>query len=1103
MQPIVIFSIGIFLFILVVLIIIQTTNNDPAPVIPIQPLSVTQNMKTFQPDFSDHNSFLESKLENDVNELNLENDELLTYLPVSKQEKNRLLRQVVRLHGIKLNLDLTLNSIESHHLNDLKILGLVSNSSTEYATRDALSLLDTNLETLKSQINVLDMQQPGKTLVSRKGLLQDAVENAKADGGGKNMMDSITKNGDIQKQGLAILNSLYQGFQDNWTQADLHQIWNQIGIGILDIGLACADLGFLIGPLNNLLNSPPFKASPPPAPDPNAVLARIINTALDQNGLRTFCTTQQTQFAVINTQLSTYNYEKYGLQTYCPPDVTCSPVTPGIPTCDPIAVNNSAVACMRTPDEQNPSVKFDPSMLRLDETNSEKRQKLLTILNDPAKPLYQMLFSGNQSIDGMNLWLGNGCGTGATIQFLKPFLVIIGYLITYYHEISMLDLSVVGTGFKNPWMSLKIGTPSSLYQASSGGWLTSAQGQPVGSLLGDLQVVCNKYQTFIEKSFMTYWTQLQVGNQDNGCCGSNQYYPDCWFTSCNNNLNWNITDMSGQGAVATITRGDNGTPDWYGLMRTKYNWAGPYQPGTSDWHAYDSNYTTDGLRIRLMYMRFFNEYLNYPCDTLVALRKMAGYDDGNLQGSDLLNNILYDCCMNPPQPNPAGSVPQDPTIGGYLPPKVPFGQNNFSLSGGYPFGLNGPSYRSAILKNLNLTQAVPNYAPVIGPTDQDDTYAFGSYCTPMVSLTPNQAFDARLFNIDGDANASTPWVNALCSDPATIGAISCAKAVVSPGTTGTPNANSRDAFCVNINGGTSLLTKIAPPPPSQKIFTYSYTGSQQSLSIVTAGLVTFEIWGAGGGLGGIVIPEIPGIYPGGSFIGKGGNGGYQKGTFQVNAGDLLSFIVGGGGSIYNLNSTSYGGGGAGSTSGGGGGGRSAILLNNTNEIVTAGGGGGGSIAGPAGATTFTIYQGGFSGSQGYNQTTSTVAPESGSGGSSTAGGAGGVFGNSGNPGYKYNGGTAHNNAADSGGGGGGGGYFGGGSGGSLSNNGGANGSGGASGGGGGNFAGPGVNIITVETGTLLLPGGTTSPAYPGGNVGYGTTLNVNSGGNGYIVITLP
>jgi hypothetical protein len=253
--------------------------------------------------------------------------------------------------------------------------------------------------------------------------------------------------------------------------------------------------------------------------------------------------------------------------------------------------------------------------------------------------------------------------------------------------------------------------------------------------------------------------------------------------------------------------------------------------------------------------------------------------------------------------------------------------------------------------------------------------------------------------------------------------------------------------------------------------TFSYTGATQTFTVPTGVTsLTVSLSGAGGG-------------GGGGFV-AGGKGGLVTGTLSVSQTQVLTLVLGQGGSCgTNSAAATFGGGGAGGTSvnsrSSSGGGYSGIFSSSTltqgNSLVIAGGGGGtGAAYGTGGdggnparsanygsSTAFdggggTLTAGGSAGSTGSSGQVSGTA------GSALQGGAGGAATNTGP-------GTPNPGA------GGGGGYFGGGGGAGNSI---------ASGGGGGG----GHSFTTGTTFTLTSQttggggaGGITSPNYTGGN----------------------
>jgi hypothetical protein len=258
----------------------------------------------------------------------------------------------------------------------------------------------------------------------------------------------------------------------------------------------------------------------------------------------------------------------------------------------------------------------------------------------------------------------------------------------------------------------------------------------------------------------------------------------------------------------------------------------------------------------------------------------------------------------------------------------------------------------------------------------------------------------------------------------------------------------------------SALSLLASATSASAV-TFDYSGSIDTFNVTTTGVYQLDAFGAQGG-----SSTAP------TYV--GGLGGELKGDISLNAGTVLSFLVGGRGGDAQLSSFGILEGGG----GGGGGTFVTTVLNGTPTLLlAAGGGGGGSLGGG------TIY-GGF------------------------GGGGGGISGD-GRGGAKA---VINFDGTVRGGFGGNGGYSGGGGGASVS--GGNGGSGGFGGGGGGGvgfgittrtdtgLGGKGGNGIGVINGTIAtILGANTTPRFAlnGGNgVGDGGfSINVGGyGGNG-------
>jgi hypothetical protein len=265
--------------------------------------------------------------------------------------------------------------------------------------------------------------------------------------------------------------------------------------------------------------------------------------------------------------------------------------------------------------------------------------------------------------------------------------------------------------------------------------------------------------------------------------------------------------------------------------------------------------------------------------------------------------------------------------------------------------------------------------------------------------------------------------------------------------------------------------------------TFDYTGANQSFTIPdTVSALAIKMWGAGGG------GAAAGTTTCNSIGSVGGAGAYAAGDLIVTPGQIVTLVVGGGGSSGvptcnkgDLAPRSFGGGGAGFGGDAGGGGRSAVLLGGT-EVFTAGGGGGG------GSSNSQVLSGGAGGGPDGQ---SATAP-GGIGGSTTAGGSGGVGGLcTGGAGGTASGGDGGSLTLRYGSGGGGG-YWGGGGGGASSS---------IDGGGGGGSSYLSVGLVmsgTTIAGNGATPPGQADPDYQASAALGGAARSM--GGNGLIII---
>lgn len=351
----------------------------------------------------------------------------------------------------------------------------------------------------------------------------------------------------------------------------------------------------------------------------------------------------------------------------------------------------------------------------------------------------------------------------------------------------------------------------------------------------------------------------------------------------------------------------------------------------------------------------------------------------------------------------------------------------------------------------NSATTTYTFTPTAGTCANTSSMTITVNPTPTAPIAPSQTFCsvATVADLVTSYGIGVKWYSTATSGIALDSATSLA--------TGTYYAES------NLGGLNSVTV------------TKTYTGDDQTFTVpndVTS--LTVKIWGAGGASG----------------RSSGGSGGYVTGTLTVIPNEILSIIVGQGGTANKT--LAYGGGGkaGGNISSGGGGGRSAIIRFVT-EIATAGGGGGSGHNSNGGAG------GGLIGISGGAIATMTVAE----GGTQNSGGSAGfktgTTNSTGTNGTSRMGGNG--SSTSSSGGGGGGGFYGGGGGGGLD---------GGGGGGGSSFIGglTSGSIIGGNSGNFI-----TTQSAPNSsdinyvsNVGFGSAAQTdppNPGGNGLVVIT--
>lgn len=533
-----------------------------------------------------------------------------------------------------------------------------------------------------------------------------------------------------------ILTSTYGVFkckdsdEPNCMTEALENLLIKVGVAVLEIGLACAGLGFLNPVIDGLFGGE--GSSGPPPIDYNKI-SNIVKT----QALETYVKDMNIQLDNVKSWFQTYMGSKtYNTQASCDNSITTEDI----------------ISCMKQPDSFKTNLKFDPSLIVQDVGalggEKNKRVFLTNLIN--SGPLYNMVkYSDKYGINGI-ISYGSGSASAAT-QLYSTFKLVIGFYIVYYQEMAMLDQNTYGKNndkYYNPWFSKYIGEPSQI-----------GKKQVAGSLLGELQELCQKLFNYLKRTFKLYFSNLIWSDHSDGCTQT-------FFGTC---TRWsNLEDIS-----------NCCDQNWWNLINVKY-------PATNlIWGpklTYLNDSTINKVNITNWFMFFFNDYMNFPFDNMALLKNMAGIDllvgEKNFDWKTYVYSEQYDT-------------------------------NNsivYSSEGGFPFGSSKMSYRTTvnILNNPNSYKS-----------NSSSNYMGASYCTPYIPSEEEKGvtcgngfsnikpFDATVFNIRGDPKKYTD--NMYCNLGQS--AVSCVRAGMSPGTNqGDIEKNSRTAFCVNTeNNETSDL----------------------------------------------------------------------------------------------------------------------------------------------------------------------------------------------------------------------------------------------------------------------------------------------------------
>jgi len=646
--------------------------------------------------------------------------------------------------------------------------------------------------------------------------LQEILDSLKGDESTTNALKAGAAEGEKVIGG--ILNAFYEEWKNPNDPEAAGNLIKAVGCGIVNVALACAGLGFLSGVLDNWL-----KATPPKTPT-GAELVQSLESWISGFTVSNIMQTQiqNVQDSIQNVGSFIKQYEEYkNSKAYitCPSDGPCTANSSNT-GCDPVIANNKIISCMLNPSGNNaPFPPYDPSGVAATSLASSKRLSLKeTLLTSSdggltgTSSIYLLATNGITNIGNIitNIPSGYPVALSKCYSTLYPsYMFTVLYIITYYQELALFDSQYDPTSneFPNPWMSSWIGQKTVFNQSPPGfqppnnsnllGTLQSIYTYPTG---GVVTSSTSGFYAYIVNTFNSYFLNLVVGGlTPTYCCQNTPQF----CTTSSNNLCWcqssyNVTDNNG--ILST---------QWYELICQKYNDYSAYQdvnsglPGKSQcyaatgtiWGNGDSQQPDLQYSIVMGYLTYFNEYLNFPFDTYLKMAQMAGLQLNStdpVSGSsrpttskDLFNNMLWSIItingtkgVNTIYNPPAGNVPVLILI-----------VQSADPSGGYPFGLDKPSY----LQSYQMYQNPPTVL-----TDIETIDSYNTYCTPLINLiSPGGMVDATPLQIDGDPTTYTKTM--YCEDVEADTIRSCTLPGVSPGTFGNNKAtqNSRIGYCYN------------------------------------------------------------------------------------------------------------------------------------------------------------------------------------------------------------------------------------------------------------------------------------------------------------------
>jgi hypothetical protein len=422
----------------------------------------------------------------------------------------------------------------------------------------------------------------------------------------------------------------------------------------------------------------------------------------------------------------------------------------------------------------------------------------------------------------------------SAVGFYQSYLTMLLYTNVYFQELSLIDTSYDSKDgdtscYNNPYFSKYLGNRQIILNSKDNP--TQIGPQNAGkTLLYQLQSFYNYskdsskqvgFLAYINKTFNLYFNNLEFKDEQKCCKAYNsyscmdeccQYCRGAYTGNCEIKKPCEHTlSFTDKNEIFNNKDVETGLT-WYEAMSGKY-----------DDKMYAKSLTNmvygkfDVQSTFTKYLTYFNESLDFPLDTYIKYAKMAGYiltiegTQTEITGTDLFKNILYELYFEDGKGNKKDTTKFNITDRWE---KISI-KIKYDPEGGYPFGLDRPSYREGI-----MAYSYPETS--LNPTVQKIDF-FNTYCTPLVAITPSNTVDATPLKIAGDPNKDNGFYdskNLYCEDPNADSIKSCLLPGKTPGKLDLYTQNSRKGYCFDTKtNNVSELTITKPnwtfptPPP--------------------------------------------------------------------------------------------------------------------------------------------------------------------------------------------------------------------------------------------------------------------------------------------------